>query len=66
MRTRDLIGVENLLWGNDYPHHDSIWPHSMEILERIFQGVPADEKEKMTSRNVIELYNIKLPAEVVA
>ena len=30
MLTRHLIGVDNLLWGNDYPHHDAIWPHSME------------------------------------
>ena len=66
VRTRDLIGVENLLWGNDYPHHDSIWPHSMEVLDRIFQGVPADEKEKMTSGSVLELYQIKLPAEITA
>ena len=26
--TRHFIGVDNLIWGNDYPHHDSIWPHS--------------------------------------
>ena len=31
VRTRDLIGLECLLWGNDYPHHDAIWPHSMKM-----------------------------------
>jgi uncharacterized protein len=66
IRTRDMIGVDNLLWGNDYPHHDAIWPHSMEVLSRIMQGVPEDEVEKMTSGNVMKLYNIKLPAEVAA
>jgi predicted TIM-barrel fold metal-dependent hydrolase len=65
VRTRHEIGVENLLWGNDYPHHDSIWPRSMEVIERIFEGVPAVEKEKMTSRNVLDLYQVKLPAELV-
>lgn len=44
MRTRDIIGVPNLVWGNDYPHHDSIWPKSMEVLQRIMQGVPDDER----------------------
>ena len=62
--TRHLIGVDNLLWGNDYPHHDAIWPHSMEVLARIMDGVPQDEVEKMTSGNVMKLYNIKLPAAV--
>ena len=64
MLTRHLIGIENLLWGNDYPHHDSIWPHSMDALERCMSGVPADEKEKMVWSNTIDLYNIdvsKLP-----
>ena len=64
--TRHLIGVDNLIWGNDYPHHDSIWPNSQAVLDRIFDGVPADEKEKMTSTNVLKLYNITLPKEVAA
>ncbi len=59
VQTRHLIGIDNLLWGNDYPHHDSIWPRSMEILDRIFEGVPEDEKEQMTYGNVAKLYGIK-------
>lgn len=61
--TRHAIGVDNLMWGNDYPHHDSIWPHSQEVLDRIFQGVPADEKYRMTSGTVCKLYGITLPPE---
>jgi len=65
IRTRDLIGVETMLWGNDYPHHDSIWPNSQSILERIMTGVPKDEVEAMVWSNTLDLYNIdaaKLPA----
>ena len=40
IRTRDLIGVENLLWGSDYPHADSLFPESQPVLDRIFTGVP--------------------------
>jgi predicted TIM-barrel fold metal-dependent hydrolase len=64
IRTRDLIGVDRLLWGNDYPHHDSIWPHSRQILNRIMQGVPQEEVEMMVWKNVQQLYAIdesKLP-----
>ncbi len=63
--TRELIGVDNLVWGNDYPHHDAIWPNSIPILDRIMQGVPDAERERMVWGNVVELYNIdtdKLPA----
>ena len=62
--TRKAIGVRNLNWGNDYPHHDSTWPRSMAILERIMAGVPHDEVERMCFTNVVDLYGIdvsKLP-----
>jgi len=62
--TRHLIGIDNLLWGNDYPHHDSIWPNSIPILDRLLDGVPTDEREKMVWSNVVDLYGIdttKLP-----
>ncbi len=59
--TRYQIGVDNLIWGNDYPRHDSIWPHSQATLEKMFQDVPEDEKRKMTRDNVIRLYGINVP-----
>jgi hypothetical protein len=34
----------------------------MEVIERIFAGVPAAEREKMTSTNVLKLYGITPPA----
>tara|TARA_Y100000768_G_scaffold278760_1_gene214003 strand:- start:1884 stop:2999 length:1116 start_codon:yes stop_codon:yes gene_type:complete len=56
--TRHAIGVNNLLWGNDYPHHDSIWPNSRPILDDILVGVPSDEREAMVWGNVMDLYEI--------
>jgi predicted TIM-barrel fold metal-dependent hydrolase len=63
--TRYSIGVDNLLWGNDYPHHDSIWPNSMTTLDTIMDGVPDDEVQRMCFSNAVELYGVdiaKLPA----
>jgi predicted TIM-barrel fold metal-dependent hydrolase len=56
--TRAGIGTEALLWANDYPHHDSIWPHSQEVLQEIFQGVPEDEQRAMTVENAARLYKL--------
>ena len=67
VQTRAAIGVDRLLWGNDYPHHDSIWPRSQQILSEIMAGVPADERDQMVWRNVQQLYAIdeaKLPVAV--
>jgi predicted TIM-barrel fold metal-dependent hydrolase len=67
--TRYQIGVDCLLWGNDYPHHDAIWPNSMPTLKRIMEGVPEAEVERMCFSNTIDLYHIdtsKLPADTAA
>ncbi len=62
--SRDMIGVNTLMWGNDYPHHDSIWPDSQRVLDDIFGGVPQADRDAMTVGNVAKLYG--LPAPVAA
>ena len=43
MRMRDVIGVETLMWGSDYPHTESTFPRSPEILADILSGVAPAE-----------------------
>ena len=52
------IGLENLMWATDYPHPDSTWPRSQEVLEEHFKGVPADEVEMIASGNAARFYNL--------
>ncbi len=49
---RHRIGVDNLMWGNDFPHSESTWPRSRQFLDAMFQGVSEDERRKMTRDNV--------------
>ena len=53
---RHFIGVKNLMWASDFPHSDSTWPNSREVIERDFEGVPEDERRLMTADNVAALY----------
>jgi predicted TIM-barrel fold metal-dependent hydrolase len=59
--TRDDIGVRNLMWGSDYPHHDSIFPRSQEVLDDIFHDVSEEDRYRITVANCCELY--RLPFE---
>ena len=34
--TIETVGTENVLWGSDYPHADSVWPDSRETIETQF------------------------------
>jgi predicted TIM-barrel fold metal-dependent hydrolase len=57
IRLRHLIGVDQLMWGSDYPHAESTWPKSQEILERILADVPETDKVKIAGQNVARLYH---------
>ncbi len=56
IQLRHLIGVDRLMWGSDYPHAESTWPKSQEILERILTGVPDEEKALIAGANAARLY----------
>jgi hypothetical protein len=56
LRDRALIGVDLLMWGSDYPHTESTFPRSRAILGRILDGVPREERERITRSNVARLY----------
>ena len=58
LRTRDLIGEETLMWGSDYPHTDSTWPCSGEVLNEMFEQFPDDARRKITCNNVKSLYSL--------
>jgi predicted TIM-barrel fold metal-dependent hydrolase len=60
---RDVIGVENLMWGNDYPHGESTFPRSREIVGRQLAGLGDEERLALTASNVAALYKIDMPAQ---
>ena len=53
---RDAIGVDNMMWGSDYPHSESTFPRSREILKAILAGVPDDEQAKIVGGNTARVY----------
>jgi predicted TIM-barrel fold metal-dependent hydrolase len=58
MAVRHWIGLNNLMWSNDYPHHRHDWPYSRRIIEETMAGVPEDEKRRLIRDNAVELYKL--------
>src|SRR5437667_11004708 len=56
IRLRDAIGVDNLMWGSDYPHSESTFPQSRKILAAILAGVPDDEQAKIAGATAARVY----------
>ncbi len=55
---RHLIGVDNLLWGSDYPHTESTFPRSQQILEEILADCTEGEKAKIAGGNAARIYKL--------
>lgn len=53
---RKHIGVDNMLWGSDFPHAESTWPQSKQFLDRIFEGVPEADRRKITADNAAKMF----------
>ncbi len=53
VRNRDLVGVDTIMWECDYPHSDTTWPRSPEVLWESLQDVPEAEVHRMTHENAM-------------
>jgi predicted TIM-barrel fold metal-dependent hydrolase len=60
IRDRDRIGIDQLMWGSDYPHTESTYPRSQEVLDRILAGLSEAERQSITRSNVARLYQLEL------
>jgi predicted TIM-barrel fold metal-dependent hydrolase len=58
---RDL--VDNVMWANDYPHHEGTWPHSAAAIERTMGGLREETRKKILGLNAARVFGIEVPAE---
>lgn len=58
LRLRYDIGVDKVMWGNDFPHSAGDWPNSQKIIADMFSGVPEDEKQKMLADNTVKFFHL--------
>jgi len=54
-------GVDNYMWSNDFPHGNSTWPKSREVIERDLGHLPAEMRAKLLCTNVAKLYDMDIP-----
>jgi len=57
-------GTDNCMWSNDYPHQNSTWPNSREVINRDMGHLPAADRDKLLNANVRKLYSLKAPASL--
>jgi uncharacterized protein len=57
LRVRDDIGVERILWSNDYPHISADWPYSWRTIQASMSGISPHEKHLILAGNSARLYH---------
>ncbi|CNF73865.1 putative TIM-barrel fold metal-dependent hydrolase [Mycobacterium tuberculosis] len=49
----------NLLWGSDFPHAESTWPHSRGVVERLGRNLSEDDARSVFGDSVLDLYGVR-------
>jgi predicted TIM-barrel fold metal-dependent hydrolase len=57
-RTADLMNWRRLMWANDFPHSDSTWPRSQEVLREHAAALRDEQRQAILCDNVSGLYRI--------
>jgi predicted TIM-barrel fold metal-dependent hydrolase len=57
-KLRDLCNIRRLMWANDFPHSDSTWPWSQQVLDEQAKDLTDEERNAICHDNVTELYGL--------
>jgi predicted TIM-barrel fold metal-dependent hydrolase len=56
VQMRHVTGLDCLMWGNDYPHPEGVFPDSQDMVAAQFAGVPEAEIEQMVYGNARRVF----------
>jgi predicted TIM-barrel fold metal-dependent hydrolase len=56
---RHEVGVENMMWSSDYPHHGNDWPYSRKTIDDTMRQLPDDERAKITGGNARRIWSLE-------
>jgi predicted TIM-barrel fold metal-dependent hydrolase len=54
-----ILGAERIIWGSDYPHHDSTFPGAVEKLRATIAPLGAREQAQVLGTNALDCYRLR-------
>lgn len=55
---RHELGLDQIMWGSDFPHPEGSWPHTHEQMVTSFSGLPEADIAQMLGENAIRFYGL--------
>jgi predicted TIM-barrel fold metal-dependent hydrolase len=59
----DRIGPDHVMVESDYPHADSSWPDTQQLVHATFGHLPTERRQRITAGNAAELFRHPLPGD---
>jgi predicted TIM-barrel fold metal-dependent hydrolase len=66
LRLLPELAADRLMWANDFPHSDSTWPHSRELVGEHLDGIAPGQVRSILRDNCVELFGLDAPERVGA
>jgi predicted TIM-barrel fold metal-dependent hydrolase len=55
---RHQVGLRNMAWSTDFPHHGNDWPYSRKTIDGLFVGVPDAERHMIVCENAARFWGL--------
>ena len=59
---RHLVGIDNIMWGNDLPHPEGTFPYTRFWIRERFKDVPEDETRRILGETAAHVYGVDADA----
>ena len=64
LRMRELLDLDHIMWGSDFPHSVSSFPESARWLDEIFEGCPDEVRRRVLIENPCAFFGLDPDAEL--
>jgi predicted TIM-barrel fold metal-dependent hydrolase len=52
------VGVDNMMWSSDYPHHGNDWPYSRRTIDSMMSHIDRDERRRIVGANAARIFGL--------
>ncbi len=58
VENRHGVGVDNMMWSSDYPHHGNDWPYSRMTIDSMMSSIDRDERRRIVGANAARIFRL--------
>jgi hypothetical protein len=59
IQLRHNVGVQNMMWSSDNPHHGNDWPYARKLISEMMHNVDPMERDLLVSGNAARIYGLE-------